>query len=205
VTVFGSVQQISENDKGTEMFSSAEELRTLAMKWTGTRLVEIWNSLPGVEPVARLTSRKAGVTRIWKAIQQLQPGNGAGKRKGEGKKARAKKKAVRKERPVIRKISKTARVIALLRQPAGAKSEDHHACHRVAGPQRAGIHQRSIGQEAGLARALDRTQWRARSRDPPRPSTCCIAHTERVPVEPSASPARGFRVRERAVALRPLL
>src|SRR6202041_1828025 len=33
------------------------------------RLVEIWNSLPGVKPVTKFTSRKIASERIWKAIQ----------------------------------------------------------------------------------------------------------------------------------------
>jgi hypothetical protein len=120
VTVIGCLQEIPENGEGTEIFSSAEELTALATKWPGVRLVEIWNSLPGVEPVQRFTSRKTAVTRIWKAIQHLQLGSGPDRRKAGRKKASARKKASRKARPVVRKTSKTARVIALLRQPAGA-------------------------------------------------------------------------------------
>jgi hypothetical protein len=121
VTVFGSLQEIAENGEGTEIFSSAEELTDLARKWPGARLVEIWSSLPGVEPVGRFTSRQVAVARIWKAIQLLQPGSGADRRKVEGKKSSAKKKkASHKKQAVVRKTSKTARVITLLRQPKGA-------------------------------------------------------------------------------------
>lgn len=109
VTVFGSLQEIPENGEGTEIFNSAEELNEVATKWPGSRLVEVWNSLPGVEPVQRFTSRKTAVARIWKAIQHLQLGSGIDRRKVKGKKANARKKA-----------SKAARVIALLRQPTGA-------------------------------------------------------------------------------------
>ena len=35
------------------------------------RLVEIWNSLPGVKPVTKFTNRKVATERIWKAIQGL--------------------------------------------------------------------------------------------------------------------------------------
>ena len=35
------------------------------------RLIDIWNSLPGVTPVKKFTSRKVATERIWKAIQNL--------------------------------------------------------------------------------------------------------------------------------------
>jgi Protein of unknown function (DUF3489) len=35
------------------------------------RLVEIWNSLPGVKPVTKFTNRKVATERIWKAIQGI--------------------------------------------------------------------------------------------------------------------------------------
>jgi hypothetical protein len=54
-----------------EPFSSAEELAKLATNWPVTRLIEIWNSLPGVAPVKKFTDRKTAATRIWKAIQSL--------------------------------------------------------------------------------------------------------------------------------------
>jgi len=42
-----------------------------------SRLVEIWNSIPGIPAVPKSTSRKIAVERIWKAIQNL----GAAERK----------------------------------------------------------------------------------------------------------------------------
>ena len=35
------------------------------------RLIEIWNSLPGVIPVKKFANRKIATERIWKAIQGL--------------------------------------------------------------------------------------------------------------------------------------
>jgi hypothetical protein len=35
------------------------------------RLIEIWNSLPGVKPVTKFTNRKLATERIWRAIQNL--------------------------------------------------------------------------------------------------------------------------------------
>src|SRR5436309_8487220 len=58
ITVLASSQQIEERQEGTETFSSPHQLAALAAQWPGSRLVEIWNGLPGVEPVERFTSRQ---------------------------------------------------------------------------------------------------------------------------------------------------
>jgi hypothetical protein len=120
ITVFASSKHIEGKGEGTETFSSVEELAALASKWPGARLVEIWNSLPGVEPVERFTSRQVAITRIWKAIQHLQPGGGAHRRRVVAKQGSAKKKAGRNALPAVRENSKTERVIALLRKSMGA-------------------------------------------------------------------------------------
>jgi len=73
--------------------------------------VEIWNSLPGVEPVEQFTSRQGAATRIWKAIQHLQPGAGAQRRQVAPNKASARNKASRRARPAGRENTQTAKVI----------------------------------------------------------------------------------------------
>ena len=120
ITAFTSLKEAEGSGAGAETFRSPEELAALANIWPGARLVEIWNSLPGVEPVERFTSRQVAVKRIWKAIRQLQPTGSAARRKVATKKGSAKKQASHQARPAVRENSKTARVIALLRQPAGA-------------------------------------------------------------------------------------
>ena len=73
ITVFASLKEIQGSEEGTQTFTNQEELAALADKWPGGRLVEVWNSLPGVQPVERFTSRWVAVGRIWKAIQHLKP------------------------------------------------------------------------------------------------------------------------------------
>jgi hypothetical protein len=52
-------------------FASQSELADLATDWPMSRLVEIWNSIPGVTAVSKFTNRKVATERIWKAIQGL--------------------------------------------------------------------------------------------------------------------------------------
>src|SRR6266576_4794348 len=93
ITAYTSGEQVTESAGETETFISREELAALAEKWPAARLVEIWNGLPGVEPVERFTSRQVAVTRIWKAIQSLESGDGAQAPRAVAKKPAARKKA----------------------------------------------------------------------------------------------------------------
>jgi hypothetical protein len=58
-------------DANSERFSSSEQLVALAASWPTSRLIDIWNSLPGVTPVTKFKDRKTATTRIWNAIQVL--------------------------------------------------------------------------------------------------------------------------------------
>jgi len=56
-----------------ERFRNEAGLAKIAAEWPMSRLVEIWNSLPGAEPVKKFKDRATGVARIWKQIQGLEP------------------------------------------------------------------------------------------------------------------------------------
>jgi hypothetical protein len=113
ITVLTSSKKIKEARDGTETFSSPHELLALAAQWPASRMVQIWNSLPGVKPVERFTSRQVASTRIWKGIQNLQPA-GAQRRQVASNKPRNKAGRTGREN------TKGAKVIALLQQPEGA-------------------------------------------------------------------------------------
>ena len=53
------------------LFSDETSLAALAVEWPTSRLLKIWNTLPGVTPVRKFTSRKLAVSRLWMAVQTL--------------------------------------------------------------------------------------------------------------------------------------
>ena len=57
-------------DTGLGAFASEEQFADLIGP-DNKRLVEIWNSLPGVKPVTKFANRKSATERIWKALQSV--------------------------------------------------------------------------------------------------------------------------------------
>jgi len=117
ITAFASAKKADSNPE-TERFRSAKELDKLARKWPASRFIEIWNSLPGVSPVRKFTSRQVAIDRIWKAIQNLAPEEGAQAPSVATKRARAAKATTSDSE--ARVGSKTATMLQLLRRPGGA-------------------------------------------------------------------------------------
>ena len=130
-----------------DTFRSEAELHQLTDAWSASRLVEIWNSIPGLAPIKKFKDRKTAVGRIWKAIQNLDGGvsaqaaNVASAENTAGTQAKPAQKETRAARgarskkadqaaepaatptaeaPVARPATKTARVLAMLRRPEGA-------------------------------------------------------------------------------------
>jgi hypothetical protein len=60
-----------------------------------TRLITLWNSLPGATPVKRFTDRKLAVQRLWQALEKLPLSSS-------------------------RENSKQAQIVALIKRPQGA-------------------------------------------------------------------------------------
>jgi len=100
-----------------ERFSSREEFAAMTQDWPLSRLVAMWNGLPGVTPVSRFTDRKTAVTRIWKALQY--PAGAA-----NGPAASAKRARQGRSKAVAREGSKKARILTLLKQAKGATLDE---------------------------------------------------------------------------------
>jgi hypothetical protein len=70
IMIHGSAKE-ADALPNSERFSNEAALAKLAANWPAARLVEIYNSLPGVTPVRKFKDRATAVSRIWKAIQSL--------------------------------------------------------------------------------------------------------------------------------------
>src|SRR5581483_722291 len=74
ITVFATKKEAAAaSTTPFDCFSNPDELAELAAEWPGSRLVEIWNGIPGVNAVTKFTNRKVATERIWKAIQTPAP------------------------------------------------------------------------------------------------------------------------------------
>ena len=123
---------------GAERFTSAAELAALAANWPADRLVDVWNSLPGLSPVKKFKTSKTAIGRIWARIQGLaepakkatnkaapaahRPHVATSKAKAGRKTTRAKQAPKGREKAAgkPRAGSKKAEIIALLQKPKGA-------------------------------------------------------------------------------------
>lgn len=67
VTVLSQVPKSPDAD--TDLVQSTRDLSQ--SRFPATRLLAIWNALPGAEPVKRFKDRAAGVKRVWAALEGL--------------------------------------------------------------------------------------------------------------------------------------
>src|SRR5439155_19742199 len=103
--------------EGSAAFATEAELAMLAESWPATRLIAIWNALPGVQPVRKFTNRKTAVRRVWSALHAGTPAaTPAGKPRIPAKRSAPKPKSATAKRAT----TKTEQVIELLPRPEGA-------------------------------------------------------------------------------------
>ena len=151
MSAFASMTE-AKNQPMTERFSSAKELGRLGKKWPASRLVEVWNGLPGVTAVKKFTSRKSAVVRIWAAIQSLQPNVGS-QAPGVGpERGRPARRANKKEKTAsARDGSKKAQVLSMLRCDEGATLQDLMAATGWQAHSVRGFLSGALGKKMGLA------------------------------------------------------
>ena len=58
---------------GDSLFEHLADLKRLTAEWPITRLVSLWNGIPGVAPIRKFRDRTTAWKRIWDAIQALEP------------------------------------------------------------------------------------------------------------------------------------
>src|ERR1035437_5886843 len=165
ITVFASEKQANAGEtNGAEFFTTQEELAKLSAAWPGGRLVEIWNSLTGVDPIKKFTDRKTAIARIWKAIQSLQPASAEAEETAApahdvGTRRAAKSKATRKAKGSKkaasdghgpREGSKTAIILDLIRRPKGATLEELMAAAGWQAHSVRGFLSAVVGKKMGL-------------------------------------------------------
>ena len=103
---------------GGARFASEKELAKVALPWPGKRFVEVWNGLPGIARVRRFTDRKTAIRRIWKSVQDLEPTIGRAAAPKEFGQVEPMERAYMFT--IGHEPTKTGRVVALLKRPAGA-------------------------------------------------------------------------------------
>lgn len=133
VTAYPSRKEAEGGAGDASLFTSPSQLDAVLTGCTGARLIEIWNGIPGVEPVTKFTSRTVAIGRIWKAIQVLAPEAAeetpdaaqqapaaAPKAAKAARKATAPKEPRAKAEAEPKGDSKKAQVIAMIQKPGGA-------------------------------------------------------------------------------------
>jgi len=143
----------AKSQPGAERFSNTKELVRLAEKWPASRLVDIWNSLPGQTAVKKFASRKTAVTRIWLAIQKLDAHVGAQGPRVAAKKGRSAQHASQSSKagPRARASSKKADILALLQRRGGATLEELMLATGWQAHSLRGFISGAIGKKMGLA------------------------------------------------------
>jgi Protein of unknown function (DUF3489) len=134
ITAYPNATDPSGCNPDLAQFDSQAALAKLSADWPMSRLVEIWNSIPGNTEVSKLADRKKAVARIWKAIQPLAGGKSeakpamaaqgamSGKKAKAAKKAAPAKKAARK--PKADRTNKKADVLAMMHRAKGATLDE---------------------------------------------------------------------------------
>jgi hypothetical protein len=139
ITAYASQQQASSALPRGDAFTTAAGLKTALRKYPAATAVGIWNSLAGVTPVKKFKDAATAASRIFAELQKLggpdaeaaPADTDAPKAKRETRGAaksaaanKATKKAAKCTDDEPRAISKTSRLIEMLKRPKGATLEE---------------------------------------------------------------------------------
>lgn len=114
---------------GMVAFTTQEEFEEATRDWPVSRLADVWNLFAGVpgpfralKPVKKFQDRRAAVTRIWTAIQDLPPIPAPGARREKAAAAPTDREKRREHAP--RPGTQAAKVVGLLTRDGGATLEE---------------------------------------------------------------------------------
>jgi Protein of unknown function (DUF3489) len=139
ITAYASQQQASSAVPQGDAFTTAAGLKAALKNYSAATAVEIWNSLAGATPVKKFKDAATAAKRIFAELQKLGGPDGEAapadtdapkvkrQTKGEAKPAaagKATKKAAKCADDEPRAISKTSRLIEMLKRPKGATLEE---------------------------------------------------------------------------------
>ena len=117
--MFGTGEPGAELPSGALRFSTEQELAHMAQDWPLRRLVQLWNSLPGMRLVQRFEDKDIAVARLWRALQPE-----AQHQRREPSPTAAKHKCLRTPPSLPRPNSKAAEILSLLGRPEGATVQE---------------------------------------------------------------------------------
>jgi Protein of unknown function (DUF3489) len=114
--------RIATHSEGTDpvpslaRFATQQELDAVTADWPNSRLVDVWNQIPGNIAVKKFTNRRTAIHRIWKRLESrvlsaaMPPDR------------QSKPRDVKSQNPTVAQTAgtKAETVIALLRQPGGS-------------------------------------------------------------------------------------
>ena len=71
ITAFDSFEEANTIDHAGQIFTSPEEFQTITASWPYARLVETYNSLPGIVTIKKFATRRIAAVRIWEALNAM--------------------------------------------------------------------------------------------------------------------------------------
>jgi hypothetical protein len=104
-------------------FSSQRDWARIAADFPLSRLVEIWNRIPGVAPLQRFTSRQIALNRIWTMLQGMEPKHKRTEHRPGVHTNETTLAGVDGKRDAAPREGRSAQVIALLTAEGGASLE----------------------------------------------------------------------------------